>query len=84
MTRMANDCFAYGGDRIGVAAAHTLLEARVSPVVGMEQVALPYATGRYLAEPLASPRDVPAFDNAAVDGYAFAFADVMRASGARL
>jgi molybdopterin molybdotransferase len=81
---MANDCFAYGGDRIGVAAAHALLETRVSPVVGVEQVALPHATGRYLAEPLASPRDVPAFDNAAVDGYAFAFADVMRESGARL
>ncbi len=84
MTRVAKDCFAYGGDRIGVAAAHMLLEARVSPVVGVEQVALPHASGRYLAEPLASPRDVPAFDNAAVDGYAFAFADFMRESGARL
>lgn len=84
MTGMAQDCFAHGGDRIGVDAAHALLEARVTPVVGAERVPLPQAIGRYLAEPLTSPRDVPAFDNAAVDGYAFAFADPMRESGARL
>ena len=33
---------------------------------------------------LVSPRDVPAFDNAAVDGYAFAYADGMRETGADL
>ena len=39
-----------------------------------EEVALADAAGRCLAAPLVSPRDVPAFDNAAVDGFAFAFA----------
>ena len=42
------------------------------------------AAGRCLAATVTSPRDVPAFDNAAVDGFAFAFADGMREAGARL
>ena len=33
------------------------------------------ASGRILAETIASPRNVPADDNAAVDGYAYAHAD---------
>ena len=84
MTRLAQDCFAYGGNRIGVAAAHALLEASIAPVVGIERAPLTGAAGRHLAATLTSPRDVPAFDNAAVDGYAFAFADGMRQAGARL
>jgi molybdopterin molybdotransferase len=72
MTGLAGDCFAYGGGRIPVADALALLEARTAPVVGSEAVTLRQALGRCLAEPVASPRDVPAFANSAVDGYAFA------------
>ena len=32
--------------------------------------------GRVLAEPLVSPRDLPSFDNSAVDGYAVTLADL--------
>lgn len=84
MTRLAQDCFAYGGQRIPVREALTLLEARTRPVVGTETVSLWQAGGRILAEPLVSVRDVPAFDNAAVDGYAFAHADTIRAEGGSL
>lgn len=84
MTRLARDCFAHGGDRIGVAQALALLEARMTPVAGVETVPLPAAAGRVLAETLISPRDVPAFDNAAVDGYAFAASEASRREGARL
>jgi molybdopterin molybdotransferase len=42
------------------------------PIVAAETVPLAEAAGRVLAAPLLSPRPVPAFDNAAVDGYAFA------------
>lgn len=84
MTRLVQDCFAYGGARIGVAAAHALLEARVGPVAGAMSLPLLDCSHRVLAEALISPRDVPAFDNAAVDGYAFAFADGMREAGAGL
>ena len=48
---------------------------------GIEEVALAEAAGRCLAAPLVSPRDVPAFDNAAVDGFAFAFQPGMREAG---
>jgi molybdopterin molybdotransferase len=84
VTRLAQDCFAHGGGRIAVGAALALLEARVAPVAGVETVPLARAVGRCLAEPLVSLRDVPAFDNAAVDGYAFAFGEPMRETGARL
>jgi molybdopterin molybdotransferase len=84
VTRLAQDCFAHGGGRIAVGAALALLEERVAPVAGVETVPLARAVGRCLAEPLVSPRDVPAFDNAAVDGYAFAFAEPMREARARL
>ena len=46
----------------------------MQPVVGTETVPLALAAGRALPAPLISPRPVPAFDNAAVDGYAFAAA----------
>jgi molybdopterin molybdotransferase len=84
MTKLAQDCFAYGGDRIQVDAAHALLRERIAPVVGIEQAPLADAVGRCLGAPLVAPRDVPAFDNAAVDGFAFAFAPGMREAGARL
>jgi molybdopterin molybdotransferase len=84
MTRLAEDCFAYGGDRIAVRAAHALLRERIAPVVAVQEAPLADAPGRCLAAPLVSPRDVPAFDNAAVDGFAFAFQPGMRETGARL
>ena len=84
MTGLAKDCFAYGGTRLAVAEALALLEARTAPVTGTESVPLRLACGRCLARPLTSPRDVPAFDNAAVDGYAFAASATSLAEGAVL
>jgi molybdopterin molybdotransferase len=84
MTRLASDCFAHGGKRLSVRAALDLLEARTAPVAATKSVRLAQAVGRCLAEDLVSPRDVPAFDNAAVDGYAFAHAEGMPEAGARL
>ena len=84
MSRLETDCFAHGGERIAVAAAQDLLRERIAPVVGVEEVPLAAAAGRCLAAPLVAARDVPAFDNAAVDGFAFAFAPAMRAEGATL
>lgn len=84
MSRLAKDCFAYGGRGLAVRAAQELLRERTAPVVGTELVALAEATGRSLATPLIAPRPVPAFDNAAVDGYAFAFRSGIQESGASL
>ena len=68
----AEDCFAYGGERLAVRAALDLLRERAAPMVGTERVPLARAAGRVLAELIVSPRNVPAFDNVAVDAYAFA------------
>ena len=64
--------------------ALALLRERVGTVVGAEDVPLDRAYGRYLAEDLATERDVPAFDNVAVDGYAFAHASLAEKKGRRL
>ncbi len=80
----ADDCFAHPGERLSVRAALDLLRERVQPVTGAERVQLAEAAGRVLAEPVVSPRDVPAFDNVAVDGYAFAWTDGMAERATRL
>ncbi|BAN23748.1 molybdopterin molybdotransferase MoeA [Caballeronia insecticola] len=46
-----------------------------------ERVSLHDALGRVLAEDVISPIDVPAFDNSAMDGYAFSGAALARSSG---
>jgi len=48
----------------------------VGPVDRSETVPLGAAPGRVLAETIISPRDLPAFDQAAMDGYAVRFAEV--------
>jgi molybdopterin molybdotransferase len=73
--RLIDDCFLTDSERLRHDDALAILRARIRPVVGTETVPLSQAAGRILAEPVASPRAVPAFDNAAVDGYAFAHAD---------
>jgi molybdopterin molybdotransferase len=82
--RPADDCFAYGGERLSVRAALDLLRERALPVTGTERVPLARASGRVLAELVVSPRNVPAFDNVAVDGFAFAYEDGMGERAARL
>jgi molybdopterin molybdotransferase len=79
-----DDCFAHHPKRLTAAQALDLLRTRIRPVVGHESVALAAAHGRILAEEVLSPRDVPAFDNVAVDGFAFAHADLAADAPTRL
>jgi len=76
-----DDCFLHDKDRLRHDEALAILKAAVAPVVGTEQVSLDEASGRVLAEPVTSPRAVPADDNSAVDGYAFTFADYETTGG---
>jgi molybdopterin molybdotransferase len=48
-------------------------------VLGVERASTMSALSRVLAEEVRSPRDVPGFDNSAMDGYAVRAADVRRA-----
>ena len=59
-------------------ALRIVLEA-VQPL-GIERVPLLDALGRVLAEEIRSPRDIPGFDNSAMDGYAVRAADIAAAS----
>ena len=50
----------------------------VAPL-GLERVSIAHAIGRTVAEEIRSPRDIPGFDNSAMDGYAVRAADVAAA-----
>jgi molybdopterin molybdotransferase len=52
------------------------LIATLPPVEDIERVPTRSALGRILAEDIAAPLDLPAFDNAAMDGYALRAADL--------
>ncbi|MGH7935305.1 MAG: molybdopterin molybdotransferase MoeA [Candidatus Binataceae bacterium] len=52
----------------------------VAPI-GVERVPILKARDRVLAEEIRSPRDIPGFDNSAMDGYAVRAADIAAASG---
>jgi molybdopterin molybdotransferase len=51
----------------------------VAPL-GIERTSIVDALGRLLAEEIRAPRDIPGFDNSAMDGYAVRAADVAAAS----
>ena len=53
----------------------------VAPL-GVERIPILDALGRVLAENISSSRDIPGFDNSAMDGYAVRAADVAKASEA--
>ncbi len=84
MKTLADDCFLHDKDRLPHGEALAILKARVRPVAGTEDVPLNRAAGRYLAEAIVAPRSIPAHDNAAVDGYAFAHAAYDMQAGSRL
>jgi molybdopterin molybdotransferase len=80
--KLEDDCFVSDKDRLPHAEAIAILKARVTPVVGEEEVPLDRAHSRYLAKPIVAPRAIPGHDNAAVDGYAFAHSSYDKERGA--
>ena len=76
MTRkLRDDCFLHDTDRLTHGEAVAILREAIAPVTGVEQVRVDETPGHILAADVIAPRDIPAHTNAAVDGYAFAFAD---------
>ena len=67
---------------ISVDEALALVLDSVAPL-GLERVSILKARGRVLGEELRSPRDIPGFDNSAMDGYAVRGADVAGAAEGR-
>jgi molybdopterin molybdotransferase len=67
-------------DALPVEEARRKIAGLVVPVLQAEEVSLEHAQGRILAHDLLSTVDVPAHDNAAMDGYSLAASD-LAASG---
>jgi len=66
----------YDPNSMPVDQARRLIARFLSPVVGVERVAVRTSLGRILAADVTSPVDVPAHDNSAMDGYAIRHADL--------
>lgn len=72
MPELGPSPLAAGDASLSVADARAAIAAALQPITGHESVALVAALGRVLASDVISPIDVPAHDNSAMDGYAFA------------
>jgi molybdopterin molybdotransferase len=84
MAQLSDDCFAFSGPLMRIAAAEALVQERVTPVDETETVPLAAARERVLAHDIVAPLDLPPFDNSAVDGYAVRHADLAPAGDTTL
>jgi molybdopterin molybdotransferase len=66
----------YDPNSMSVAQARAWIKSFLIPVTGSERINLRAALGRVLAQDIASPFNVPAHDNSAMDGFAVRFEDL--------
>lgn len=71
----------YDPNALPVAQAQAVMRDFVQPVMGVARVPIRSALDRVLAEDVLSSIDVPAHDNSAMDGFAFAGAELSRDGG---
>jgi molybdopterin molybdotransferase len=76
LEQIAAELQGYDPQALSVQSAGDFLARLVEPVAQTEEVDILQALGRVLAHDLVSPIDVPAHDNSAMDGYAFAGAQL--------
>lgn len=74
----------FNPDAVSLDQARQLLAAMVSPVTASESCPLVDALERVLATPIIAPIDVPAHDNAAMDGYSVRASDLLPHQETRL
>ena len=72
MSELGESPLAAGERQLSVEQARAAIAAALRPITDTQDVALEQALGRVLAADVISPIDVPAHDNSAMDGYAFA------------
>ncbi|MCF6320663.1 MAG: molybdopterin molybdotransferase MoeA [Rhizobiaceae bacterium] len=78
---MIDDCFLHDKQRLRHREAIEILKSRLSPIAQKTMVKLEDAPGKILAQDIMAPRDIPAFNNSAVDGYAFRYSDIENTAG---
>jgi molybdopterin molybdotransferase len=76
MAQLSNDCFAFGDKPLTIDQALAFIHGRVPVVASVENLPLSACDGRILAESIHALTPLPAFFNAAVDGYAVRHADL--------
>lgn len=74
---MTDICYPKTAALLSVAEAQSKIRAAIAAVGEQESIGLPQALGRILAESIHSPIAIPPQRNAAMDGYAFAAADIV-------
>jgi molybdopterin molybdotransferase len=79
MAQLTSDTFAFGGDLMSIETAIETMARRIPPVAELETVGLADAEGRFVADTIVAPIDLPVFANSAVDGWAVAFDDLAAA-----
>ena len=72
MSELGESPLAAGERQLSVEQARAAIAEALRPITDTQDVALEQALGRVLAADVISPIDVPAHDNSAMDGYAFA------------
>jgi molybdopterin molybdotransferase len=72
MSELGESPLAAGDRNLSVAEARAAIHQALVPVHDIQAVPVLQALGRVLAADVVSPIDVPAHDNSAMDGYAFA------------
>jgi len=68
---MINDCFSHQEKRLLHFDAIDLLKSRLGTIADSASQDLAACGGKILAEDIIAPRNIPAFDNSAMDGFAF-------------
>ncbi|MBL4691797.1 MAG: molybdopterin molybdotransferase MoeA [Magnetovibrio sp.] len=76
MSGAKDDCFQGDDKMLPFLEGMAILEKSAHTVVGAHTVSLAKALGRIVAQDILAPFNVPPHDNAAVDGYGVAFADL--------
>lgn len=84
LEQIAAELQGYDPQALGAQAVGDFLARLVEPVAQTEEVDILRALGRVLAHDLVSPIDVPAHDNSAMDGYAFASAQLQEGQALEL
>lgn len=73
-----NSCFSENQKLTSLQTAHRVISRKVKKINNIEVISLENSEGRILAESLISKINIPNYNNAAVDGFAFNFNDLKR------
>ncbi len=74
---MTEICYPRSAALLSVEQAQQKIRDAITCIDDQEQIDLPRALGRILAESVSSPIDIPPQRNSAMDGYAFSSADIV-------